>query len=102
MALGKLYELVDQRYLHCLPTILTANRNLEALSTYWGKTEPMQGLARAIVSRIVGQLAAVIQILGPGLPVWKLVRSKQCLPGRTKTETKSEMWIICCEGSYLV
>lgn len=63
-ALGKLYELIDQRYLHRLPTILTANRNLEALSTYWGKTEPMQDLARAIVSRIVGQLAAVIEFSG--------------------------------------
>ena len=63
-ALGKLYELIDQRYLHCLPTIITANRNLEALSTYWGKTEPMQDLARAIVSRIVGQLAAVIEFSG--------------------------------------
>jgi DNA replication protein DnaC len=63
-ALGKLYELIDHRYLRSLPTILTANRSIEALSTYWGKTDPMQDLAKAIVSRIVGQLADLIEFSG--------------------------------------
>jgi DNA replication protein DnaC len=63
-ALGKLYELIDHRCLRLLPTILTANRSLQKLSTFWGRNEQMRDLAGAIVSRIVGQLSAVIEFSG--------------------------------------
>lgn len=63
-ALGKLYELIDHRYIRQLPTILTANRGLEALTTFWGKNDSMQDLAGAIISRIIGQLSAVIEFSG--------------------------------------
>jgi DNA replication protein DnaC len=60
-ALGKLYELIDHRYLRGLPTILTANRCFEDLSSFWSRNEQLQDLAGAIVSRIVGQLSDVIE-----------------------------------------
>ena len=64
-ALGKLYELIDYRYIHRMPTILTANRSLEMLTDYWGgKSEQAMDLAHAIVSRIIGQLAVVIGLTG--------------------------------------
>lgn len=63
-ALGKLYELIDHRSLHLLPTILTANRTLQRLSTVWGRNEQMKDLAGAIVSRIVGQLSGLIEFSG--------------------------------------
>jgi DNA replication protein DnaC len=63
-ALGKLYELIDYRSLRLLPTILTANRNFEDLSSFWSRNEQLQDLAGAIVSRIVGQLSDVIEFSG--------------------------------------
>ena len=64
-ALGKLFELIDHRYLRQLPTVLIANRSLEALPAFWNRNDPMRDLATAIVSRIVGQLAAAIEFAGP-------------------------------------
>jgi DNA replication protein DnaC len=63
-ALGKLYELIDHRYIRQLPTILTANRCIEALADYWAKSESMNGLAHAIISRIIGQLSSAIEFSG--------------------------------------
>lgn len=63
-ALGKLYELIDQRYVLQLPTVLTANRNLEKLAAFWSRNEQMKDLAGAIVSRIIGQMSAVIEFSG--------------------------------------
>jgi len=63
-ALGKFYELIDYRCLRLLPTILTANRNLEELSSFWSRNEQTQDLAGAIVSRMVGQLSEVIEFSG--------------------------------------
>lgn len=63
-ALGKLFELVDHRYLYQLPTVLIANRGIEELAGFWGKTELMQDLASAIISRILGQLLSVIEFSG--------------------------------------
>jgi DNA replication protein DnaC len=63
-ALGRLFELIDRRYLRRLPTILTANRSLERLTDFWSRNEQTQDLAGAIVSRIVGQLSAVIEFSG--------------------------------------
>jgi len=63
-ALGKLFELVDHRYLYQLPTVLIANRGIEKLTTFWGGSELMQDLASAIISRILGQLSAVIEFSG--------------------------------------
>lgn len=63
-ALGKLYELIDHRYVRQLPTVLTANRNLEMLTAFWSRNEQMKDLAGAIVSRVIGQLSAVIEFAG--------------------------------------
>jgi DNA replication protein DnaC len=63
-ALGKLYELIDHRYVRQLPTVLTANRNLEKLAAFWSRNEQMKDQAGAIVSRIIGQLSAVIEFSG--------------------------------------
>lgn len=63
-ALGKFYELIDHRCLRLFPTILTANRNLEELSSFWSRNEQTQDLAGAIVSRMVGQLSEVIEFSG--------------------------------------
>lgn len=63
-ALGKLYELIDHRYVLQLPTVLTANRNLEKLAAFWSRNEQMKDLAGAIVSRIIGQMSAVIEFSG--------------------------------------
>ncbi len=63
-ALGKLFELIDHRYRHRLPTILTANRSLERLTDFWSRNEQTRDLAGAILSRIVGQLSAVIEFTG--------------------------------------
>lgn len=63
-ALGKFYELIDYRCLRLLPTVLTANRCFEDLSSFWSRNEQTRDLAGAIVSRIVGQLSAVIEFSG--------------------------------------
>jgi DNA replication protein DnaC len=72
-ALGKLFELIDHRYMRQLPTVLIANRDIKKLSSYWGKNdkndknaknEQMQDLAGAIVSRVLGQLSAAIEFSG--------------------------------------
>ncbi|HOV88043.1 MAG TPA: ATP-binding protein [Syntrophobacteraceae bacterium] len=63
-ALGKLYDLIDHRYVRRLPTILTANRGIEALAGFWGRSPQMKDLSRAITSRIVGQLSAAIEFSG--------------------------------------
>lgn len=63
-ALGKLYELIDYRYMLQLPTIITANRNIKNLSAYWARNEQTQDLAEAIISRVIGQLSVVMEFSG--------------------------------------
>lgn len=50
-ALGKLYEVVDYRYIRELPTIFTLNRSVSELGGIWD-TEKLRDLKNAIVSRI--------------------------------------------------
>ena len=63
-SLGKLYELIEHRYMRQLPTILTANRSPESLSSYWGGNEQTRDLGGAIISRIIGQLSVLIEVSG--------------------------------------
>lgn len=63
-ALGKLYEVIDYRYINELPTIITANRSILELSTLWNKTKETENLSHAIISRIIGQLAKVLHFKG--------------------------------------
>ncbi len=63
-SLGELYDILDDRDINRLPTIITANRSIQALSTFWSKTEETGSLSKAIISRIVGQLAKVIHLMG--------------------------------------
>jgi len=63
-ALGKLYEVIDYRYINELPTIITANRSILELSTLWNKTKEIENLSHAIISRIIGQLAKVLHFKG--------------------------------------
>jgi DNA replication protein DnaC len=63
-ALGKLYELIDHRHVRQLPTVLTANRSPEALAACWSKNGQMEDLAAAIISRILGQVSAMIEFSG--------------------------------------
>lgn len=61
-ALSELYDVIDQRYLKNLPTVITANRSIKELSSYWSKEQ--EDLCRAIISRIMGQLIKIIHIKG--------------------------------------
>jgi DNA replication protein DnaC len=59
-ALEQLFDVIDYRDINNLPTIITANRNILELSAFWSKTRETEGLSRAIISRIVGQLYKII------------------------------------------
>lgn len=57
-ALGKLFEVIQHRYNHEKPTIITANHSIKELQTLWGKAreEHIRDLGRAILSRFMEQL----------------------------------------------
>jgi DNA replication protein DnaC len=61
-ALSQLYDIIDYRYIHNLPTVMTANRSLSELSQFWHKDS--EDLCRAIISRVVGQLVKVVHFEG--------------------------------------
>ena len=61
-ALSQLYDIIDYRYIHNLPTVMTANRSIIELSKFWNKDS--EDLGRAIISRVVGQLVKVIHFEG--------------------------------------
>ncbi|MCP4626599.1 MAG: hypothetical protein GY850_24305, partial [bacterium] len=62
--LSKLYDVIDSRCVHNLPTIITANRGVGELSRFWSVEKKNEDLSRAIISRIMGQLVKVIQFEG--------------------------------------
>jgi len=73
-AMGKLYEIIEQRYRLEKPTIFTANRSIDALVAFWGsidmgkgnqwKAVQIQDAGSATMSRIVGQLWGAIEMRG--------------------------------------
>ncbi len=62
--LSKLYDVIDSRCVHNLPTIITANRGVGELSKFWSVEGKNEDLSKAIISRIMGQLARVIHFKG--------------------------------------
>ncbi len=62
--MSKLYDVVDYRCIHNLPTIITANRDIAGLSGFWSKEKKNEDLSRAIISRILGQVVKIIQFKG--------------------------------------
>lgn len=73
-AAQKLFEVIERRYREERPTIITANRSLEALDSEWGniwmgrsrqwEAQQIQDATRAIISRIVGQLWGTVEMTG--------------------------------------
>lgn len=64
-AMGKLYEVVDYRYLREKPTIITANRSLLELLDLWSqKSVEAHDSGAAIISRIAEQLWATVRFTG--------------------------------------
>lgn len=64
-ALGKLYEVVNHRYMHQLPTIITANHSLGDLGAEWASRGGyVSDIGGAIISRLVGQLWGQRQVTG--------------------------------------
>jgi len=61
-ALSQLYDIIDYRYINNLPTVITANRSIIELTKFWNNES--EDLCRAIISRIVGQLAKVVHFEG--------------------------------------
>lgn len=61
-SLGQLFELIDYRYTAQAPTIFTANRPIKELSQRWMAADP--DAAKAIISRIVGQLMTAVEFRG--------------------------------------
>lgn len=59
-AMGKLLALLNHRSDNQMPTIITANHSIEELETRWGNDD----IWRAVLSRIGGQLSAVIEMNG--------------------------------------
>ncbi len=62
--LSQLYDVVDYRCIHNLPTIITANRSIGELSSFWGAEKKKKDLSKAIISRILGQVIKVIHFEG--------------------------------------
>jgi len=62
--LGRMYDVLDYRYINDLPTIITANRSITSLLAFWSKSNETQDLSCAIISRIMGQLEKVIHFKG--------------------------------------
>lgn len=65
----KLYEVIESRQMRERPTIITANRSLDDLQTYWGNTggkdaEHIRDSCAAVFSRIVGQLWGTVEFAG--------------------------------------
>lgn len=57
-ALGKLFEVIQHRYYHEKPTIITANHSIQELQKLWGesKAEHIRDAGSAILSRVMEQL----------------------------------------------
>lgn len=57
-ALGKLFEVIQHRYYHEKPTIITANHSIQELQKLWGESEAehVRDAGGAILSRVMEQL----------------------------------------------
>lgn len=57
-AVGKLFEVIQHRYYHEKPTIITANHSIQELQKLWGesKAEHIRDAGGAILSRVMEQL----------------------------------------------
>lgn len=67
-ALGKLYEVVQHRYMRERAAIITANHSIEQLQEIWlhpSRPDFLRDLGSAILSRFTGQLAMTIECTGP-------------------------------------
>jgi DNA replication protein DnaC len=67
-AMGKLYEVMQHRYMRERATIITANHSIEQLQAIWAhpkKPEFVRDLGGAILSRFNGQLWGEVEITGP-------------------------------------
>lgn len=67
-AMGKLYEVIQHRYMREKPTIITANHSIEQLQRIWSdpkKPEHVRDVGGAILSRFLGQLWGQIHVTGP-------------------------------------
>ena len=60
--LSHLYDVIDYRYIRQLPTIMTANRSMADLCRFWNENQGGSDLSRAIISRIMGQLAKIVHL----------------------------------------
>jgi DNA replication protein DnaC len=60
--LSHLYDIIDYRYIRQLPIIMTANRSMAELCRFWDESQGGSDLSRAIVSRIMGQLAKIVRL----------------------------------------
>jgi len=60
--LAHLYNIIDYRYIRQLPTIITANRSMAELCRFWDESKGGSDLSRAIISRIMGQLAKIVHM----------------------------------------
>lgn len=60
--LSHLYDVIDYRYIRKLPTIMTANRSTADLCRFWNENQGGSDLSRAIISRIMGQLAKIVHM----------------------------------------
>jgi len=60
--LSHLYDIIDYRYIRQLPTIMTANQSMADLCRFWEENQGGSDLSRAIISRIMGQLAKIVHM----------------------------------------
>ena len=60
--LSQLYDIIDYRYIRQLPTIMTANRSMADLYRFWNENQGDSDLSKAIISRIMGQLAKIVHM----------------------------------------
>lgn len=63
-ALGELYDILNFRDINELPTIITANRSILELSSFWNQNKEIENVSRAIISRILGQVLKIIPFKG--------------------------------------
>lgn len=65
-AMGKLYEIVDARYLAERPTMFTANSNIKKLAARWKKkdNDQVRDLGEAVLSRVMEQLFGAVEFRG--------------------------------------
>lgn len=63
-AIGQLFELIEHRYVHERPTIITANRKLSELAGWWSYDQRVSDAGKAVISRIVGMIHGQVEFKG--------------------------------------